>query len=1155
MFFNHHFVWEGYVMPRCLIKMLRVMRITAFFLLVLCIQVNAEVFSQNISISGKKVTLEKVIAEVKKQTDLSFILNEDLFGKARPVDLNLQNTPVDEVLRTFFKNQPLGFSIKGGMIRVFEIMAPQHATATSQENVMSQVTITGVVLNARTLEPMTGANINVKGTSRGVATDANGKFSIVVNATESIVVSFAGFESQEHLVNSRNEFRILLQPTDAALKDIVVNGVFTRSAKTATGSQTMVTREQLLKGGTLNLVQSLRNIDPSFIIMENRVAGSNPNALPDVNIRGQSGLPDLNGDYATNPNLPLFILDGFETTLQRIIDLDMYRISTITLLKDAASKSIYGAKAANGVVVVETIRPQPGELRVSYNTSLGLEIPDLSSYNLTNGLQKLEAEVLAGVYESNNATQQYTLMEQYNTFLSNIEMGAETDWMAKPLRNGFRQTHSLRVSGGDNRFTYGVTLNYNDNNGVMKGSSAKVLNGNINLAYRVGRFNFRNDLTIANRKGTNSPWGSFNEYAAMNPYLAYRDINGEIAQTTLLRIRKDAEVTRPALANSTTYNPAYNATLNTSDITKANTFTNNTSFDWMILPGLRANGRFSFTKELTEGDVFLPAKHNSFFYPAVINESRRGSYTKNNGARNNYDGQINVSYSKLLGVHSITLNGGGNASQNSAYNTGFVTEGFPNDRLNFPSLGLQYQLNSRPTGSEAMARDMGFFGSTNYSLDQCYNVDLTYRLSQSSQYGINNRWARFWSTGVSWNLHNEAFIAAIKPIDQLRLRATTGFTGSQGFNTYVGIGSYTYERSMSYSGGNGAYLLALANPDLQWQRRRDHNFGADFGLFKKFSGRADYAISYTTGLLTDITLPTSTGFSSYKANLGKVENRTLEFSLTYNALQNAAKRNFLSFFVSASQTKNKLLQISNSLTAFNKRQNDLSKGNGTTGGLTPEQREAAEKKSKAEISRPKVLFVEGQSMNAIYAVRSLGIDPANGKERYLKADGSTTYEWDVNDQVVVGNSLPQWQGNFGLNMAYGGVRLNATCRFEYGGQIYNYTLVERVENADIYSNIDVRVLSDRWQKPGDVAFFKSIRDRGITRLSSRFVENNNTLTMASLQLGYDLDRLAYIRKIGFSQLRASITSSELFQLSTVRMERGTSYPFARTIQFTLNANF
>ena len=240
------------------------------------------------------------------------------------------------------------------------------------------------------------------------------------------------------------------------------------------------------------------------------------------------------------------------------------------------------------------------------------------------------------------------------------------------------------------------------------------------------------------------------------------------------------------------------------------------------------------------------------------------------------------------------------------------------------------------------------------------------------------------------------------------------------------------------------------------------------------------------------------------------------------------------------------MELSNSLLAYNRRLNALSAG---SEGNQPTSTSAA------DISRPKILFVEGQSMDEIYAVRSLGIDPSTGRELYRKLDGTVTYVWDFNDQVPVGNAIPKFNSNFGFNFSYNGFLVNTSFRLTLGGQAYNTTLVNKIENADINNNIDVRLLTDRWQKPGDVKFFKNIADRTATRLSSRFVENNNQLTLGALNATYELDRIAAVKKMGISRLRVGFSTNELFTLQSMQVERGTAYPFSRSIQFTLNANF
>lgn len=218
------------------------------------------------------------------------------------------------------------------------------------------------------------------------------------------------------------------------MEEIVVTGAFTRKANTFTGSVVTVKGEELRRVGNQNVLQSLKNIDPSFLQIENLAMDSNPNALPDFQMRGGSTISSIQGEYASSANQPLFILDGFETELTKILDLDMNLVESLTTLKDATAKAIYGAKAANGVIVIETRKPEPGRLRMSYNGNLNIEAPDLSSYDLCNAIEKLEVERMAGLFSSENAENQISLDRTYTNKLQEILSGVNTDWKAQPTR-------------------------------------------------------------------------------------------------------------------------------------------------------------------------------------------------------------------------------------------------------------------------------------------------------------------------------------------------------------------------------------------------------------------------------------------------------------------------------------------------------------------------------------------------------------------------------------------------------------------------------------------------------------------------------------------------------------------------------------------------
>ena len=299
----------------------------------------------------------------------------------------------------------------------------------------------------------------------------------------------------------------------------------------------------------------------------------------------------------------------------------------------------------------------------------------------------------------------------------------------------------------------------------------------------------------------------------------------------------------------------------------------------------------------------------------------------------------------------------------------------------------------------------------------------------------------------------------------------------------------------------------------------------------RLQGRFDYYSTVTDDLLTDVTIPSSTGFTSYKENLGKVENIGYEISLKYRVWQEQSKDAFLNIFVAASHNKNTIKQISNFLQTYNDTQ------------------------TSSVSNKPITRYEEGQSMSAIWAVKSMGIDPACGDELFITSEGTRTYEWDSDNLQICGDTEPTLQGNLGFNFDYKGISLNVTARYQFGGQVYNQTLVDKVENANLENNVDRRIFSDRWVKKGDVSLYKNIKNEETTQATSRFVEDDDQFVISSLNLSYELTRIEAIKRIGMERLRLSFDMADFGRMQSVKIERGTSYPFARTFSFSLQVMF
>ncbi|MEI3420096.1 MAG: SusC/RagA family TonB-linked outer membrane protein [Butyricimonas faecihominis] len=1099
------------------------MKLCTCLLLCSVMSISANVRAQHarMSLELKGVTLEEVIWALEKKSDITFFYNVTDVAGSNKVDAVFKDAPLEKILTEVLRGTNLSYEIQGKVVVIKRYLSSPVSDS------LKSVTINGVVKDSHG-NGLPGVTVVLKGTTTGVATANDGDFSITIPKRDSVVLvfSFVGMTTKEVVWKGEKTLNVVLLDEVSEMEEVVITGIFTRKAESFTGAATTFKQADLKRMGNQNILQSLKNMDPSFMVMENVDFGSDPNRTPDIQVRGASSLPNVKGEYESNPNQPLFILDGFEATVEKVFDLDMNRVASVTLLKDAAAKAIYGSRAANGVVVIETIQPEKGKLKVSYSGDLNITTPDLSSYDLCNAKEKLQVEWESGRYKAYYPIDEQFSLEQYNAIEREIARGVNTYWLAKPLRTGVGHKHSLYLEGGDDYLRYGVDLSYNKVAGVMKESSRENVAGAITLSYRYNKMIFRNVLSVAFNRADDSPYGSFSEYTKLNPYWSPKDENGNLKRVLGTFQRSYWQTA------SVYYNPLYNATLGTKNFSKYTEITNNFYMEWQMHKDLKFIGRFGYTQKQDSREDFYPGNHTKFADWTGDNYFKRGSYYIKDGTSKTLKLDATLNYSKQWDKHLLFANLNWNLQQDSYDYHGMEAWGFLNDKVDHVAFAKQYAENGSPSGDETTTREIGLVGAINYSYDNRYLADLSYRLSGSSVYGSDNRWGGFWSAGIGWNMHYESFMSGQEWLKQLKLRASVGYTGSQNFNPYQAMATYKYFTNAEYDNIVGAYLMGMANDKLKWQRTQDINIGVDAQFFGSLTFRFDYYVSNTDNLLVDFDLSGSTGFNTFKENLGEVQNKGFDATLNWRVYNNTEKDAYFTIFGSVSHNKNKIVKISDALTHSNEAQND----------------------DDVNPSKPFTRFEEGQSTSAIWVVRSLGIDPETGDELFLNRKGEKTYEWNINDQVVCGESNPKFQGNFGFNTEYMGFSLNCSFSYKVGGDYYNQTLVDRVENVDIQYNLDRRVFSGTWKNPGDVTFFKRITETPTTtRPTDRFVERQNELSLASLNLGYDFKHLN-ISKFA-ERLKLAFYMTDVFRVSSVKTERGLEYPFARTFSFSLQATF
>ena len=560
--------------------------------------------------------------------------------------------------------------------------------------------------------------------------------------------------------------------------------------------------------------------------------------------------------------------------------------------------------------------------------------------------------------------------------------------------------------------------------------------------------------------------------------------------------------------------------------------TNNLGINVYFTPSFYLRGTFGISQTQTNGDSFVDPKDPAF---KGMEESRRGqlNISKNTDLRWNLNATLH--FNQRIQKHFLNLTGGVEAVETIYHPINYRYQGFSLGSQNKPAYSASQDGVTGDT--ETKVRTFGLLAALNYTYDEIYLLDASFRLDGSSQFGAERRFAPFASIGLGVNMHNYDFIKRLPWINSLRLKGTYGSTGKVTFTRFDVISSYERAGSWYYT-GPGYLLSTFGNPDLSWELTKTLDLGLSVELFKKrLYLEATYYHKATDRMIDKVKIRPSSGFASYSGNVGGVLNEGIE--LKSNVTVYRDKDWSVVVNANMAHNKNTITKLNPAMEEYNRkiRENysSESSGRGT--------------------STPPLLYYVGASTSSIYAVPSLGIDPATGTEFFRKKDGTVTQVWNKNDMVVCGDLNPDVQGAFGVNVMWRGIYLNTEFKYAYGGQAYNQTLVSKVENANIEKeNVDRRVMTDRWYKVGDVAQFYGIRERSITNMSSRFIQNDNFISFSSVAIGYDFTkRIVSLFKL--NSLSVVFNASDLGRWSTIKLERGLSYPYAHTYSLTLRASY
>ena len=979
----------------------------------------------------------------------------------------------------------------------------------------------GVVVAKNGGSPLVGASVALwKGGKMigGAVTDIDGAFSITTTEKNfEVQISYIGYNPIKFSSASRSlaGMKIELEDDTKALGDVVITGFVTKNKETFTGSATEITAVELKQVSGTNLISAIAALTPGMSMVENTTQGSNPNSMPELVLRGMSSF----SNQGQQVNQPTIILDGTEITMQDLYDLDINEIEKITVLKDASATALYGSKAANGVIVITRKPILESTLRVQYNFTGNLQFPMLDDYNVLNAAEKLEYERLAGLYTAGSAINketgfpsQYDYDQLYNERYKTVMAGQNSDWLSQPARTALSHDHSLRIYGGASNMRYELTGRIGDTKGVMKDDYRKRYSIGFKLDYFIN-----NAITISNRTTyqeidvKNTPYGSFSQYVRMNPYDKMYNADG----TVNTNLSWDID------------NPLYEATLGSFSTSGSRAFSNTTDFRWDINKMFLLTGHFNLSANSSFSDIYTSPK--SLVYKNETDLSKKGQYTKSISDGTSYNGNVVGTFNKFFADESlVSLSAGWEINHDKSTSEIMQAIGFYNDKLSFIGSASGYPTGA-PSGSLSEAADVGIFTTGNFSYRNRYFADATWRTTGSSQFGKNNRYGHFWSGGLGWNVLNEAFMKDIKDqFDIFKVRGSLGYTGKVSFSPFQAITMYNYMNTYEYKNGIGAVPITIGNVDLSWERTMNYNVGFDLSMFnRRLNLVVDAYIRNTTDLLLDKTKAPSTGVTSAKGNLGEMQNKGIEFQLDGYVYR--TNDFYWRLGTTGYMNRNKITKINKALEEINKN-NQANENSYTT---------------------PLPQYAEGESVTALKLVRSGGIDPATGKEVYIKRNGERTFEYDAADKVLIGDTEPKYTGTFTTNLYWKGFSVYALFNFRLGAWVYNTTRATKVEGANPHYNADQRVFDDRWKQPGDVAIYKDIADTSSPKKTDRFAEEENTLTLGSLNFSYEFsDNVC--KKLRLRTLRTGINFTDILRLSTVKIERGTDYLYSQGFEFYLN---
>lgn len=904
--------------------------------------------------------------------------------------------------------------------------------------------------------------------------------------------------------------------------------------------------DQLLQVHNRDIVSGLQFFVPSLLQNQQYNEGSNPNSEKKFSLRGSSGFPyaaypfnknssqglQVNpsvGDYraanVTTNSSPTFLVDGVQVSAQTVRDMDMQRILQIDIINDAISAASYGMRGGNGLISITTKRPTE-RFQISFHEQWHIATANLSSFKPLSAKEKLTLEKASGLFEGDLAglyQQRYNAAQQENI---------QTDWLSVPLHNAISSKHSLNFAAGNDDIYYGLNASYNNVGGVMKGSHRNSMDLGAYFSGRIGQLIFNNQFSYLGVSAQNSAYGTFDNYLRMNAY--WRTTDPFTGKYQKLVEQYDNNGTMLSFKN-----PAYNATLSTTDDHTYAQFSNVTNLTWLIGSGFKLNAMASISKQNDERHYFLPPSHTEFADVSADNLFTRGLYRYTPSSFFDVQGSARVQYFNEFGKHKLAANLGQTVIQTSSESEAVAVRGFAVDRLAEISFGNAYSI-AKPISGKINTRYASTFANASYAYDNRYVLSAA---GSIDYYSNINQPTSSAGLGLAWNMHQEDFLKDISWIDRFTVSGNLGTSSNQDYLAYTNRTSYLYYTDQQYiplgSGiasigiGLGAFLNSYGNKNLKAPQTKKTEISWDATLF---NNRLSWFIKAykqeNDNMILPVSMPSYLGFQSYSHynNYGSIENKGIEAGINGRIING---------------TKD---QLKVDLMANFWRGTDKITGIGPYTLLANDYNNSAVRQTTIQPQ-----YQIGYSPYAIWAVKSLGIDAQTGDELFETKGGTTTNSWNAADKVFAGKLTPDWTGSLGLSLAYKDWSFGSYFTFVNGAQVYNQTLAN-IENATVHEQLDGRAIAiERWTAGNANAQHKALY-HSPTYATTRLVENDNRFECTAISLGYQLPS-SLAKKIRAKQCNFGLMLNNAFAVGGADMQRGYYYPYQRNYSFSINANF